>query len=117
MREFRRDRRKNHRHGENDENTALTHQGFRKYVHQSTDNEELISFLLGQIIKEKVQLHRHQRGTNPESVRVTIKQLENRAKELEIYDVKPFLAGKLFRNNGYKVVGGEVEKVFTRVRE
>jgi len=36
---------------------------------------------------------------------------------LEIYDVKPFLVGKLFRNNGYKVVGGEVEKVFTRVRE
>jgi len=27
------------------------------------------------------------------------------------------LAGKLFRNNGYKVVGGEVEKVFTRIRE
>lgn len=92
-------------------------QGFRKYVHQATDNEELISFLLGQVIKEKVQLHRHQRGVNPESVRVTIKQLETRAKDLEIYDVAPFLKGKLFRNNGYKVVGNEVEKVFTRVRE
>lgn len=62
-------------------------------------------------------MYRHQRGVNPESVRVTIKQLETRAKDLEIYDVAPFLKGKLFRNNGYKVVGNEVEKVFTRARE
>jgi DNA replication licensing factor MCM2 len=69
------------------------------------------------LVKEKVQLHRHQRGTNPESIKVPIKQLETRAKEFEIYDVGPFLKGKLCRNNGYRVDGGDIEKVFKSVRE
>ena len=47
-------------------------QGFRKYVHQATDHEELLSFLLGQLIKERVQLYRHQRGENPERVQVKV---------------------------------------------
>jgi DNA replication licensing factor MCM2 len=88
-------------------------------VHQAKDNEELLSFLLGQLVKEKVQLYRHGRGENPASVQVRIGQLEARAKELEIYDVGPFVKGRLFRANGYKVVGEgadrAVEKVFTRV--
>lgn len=87
-------------------------------MHQAKDNDELLSFLLGQLVKEKVQLYRHQRGDNPASVRVTIGQLEARAKELEIYEVAPFLMGKLFRANGYRVVGEgrerAVEKVFNR---
>ncbi|WWD19331.1 hypothetical protein CI109_103790 [Kwoniella shandongensis] len=95
--------------------------GFRKYVHQATDHEELISFLLGGIIKEKVQLYRHQRGENPEKVQVKVSQLEARAKDLEIYDVAPFLRSKLFTTNGYRVIDAEgggraVEKIFTRVR-
>jgi DNA replication licensing factor MCM2 len=98
-----------------------TLQGFRKYVHQATDHEELLSFLLGQIVKEKVQLHRHQRGENPASVQIKVSQLETRAKDLEIYDTAPFLRSKLFQTNGYKVVrseqGDAIEKVFTRVQE
>ena len=88
-------------------------------MHQATDHEELISFLLGQIVKEKVQLFRHQRGENPPSVSIKVNQLESRAKDLDIYDVAPFLKSKLFVTNGYKVTtGGEgasIEKVFTRV--
>lgn len=80
----------------------------------------MVSFLLGQIVKEKVQLYRHQRGENPASVQVPVQQLETRAKELEIYDVAPFLKSKLFVTNGYKVLpgdhGGSIEKVFTRVQ-
>lgn len=95
-------------------------QGFRKYVHQATDHEELVSFLLGQIVKEKVQLHRAQRGENPPKISVPVHQLETRAKELEIYDVAPFLKSRLFIANGYKVIpgdrGGNIEKVFTRVQ-
>lgn len=100
----------------------LDTKGFRKYVHQATDHEELLSFLLGQLIKERVQLHRHQRGENPEKVAIKINQLESRAKELEIYDVAPFLSSRLFKVNGFKIVpaenggtGGSIEKVFNRV--
>ncbi|ODN83499.1 hypothetical protein L202_01633 [Cryptococcus amylolentus CBS 6039] len=91
--------------------------GFRKYVHQATDHEELLSFLLGSIVKEKVQLYRHAHGENPNKVQVKVSQLESRAKELEIYDVQPFLRSRLFGTNGYKVVESDgvrsVEKTFT----
>ncbi len=65
-------------------------------------------------------MHRHQHGENPPSVSVRVNQLETRAKELEIYDVGPFLRSKLFVANGYRLVpgegGGSIEKVFTRVQ-
>ncbi|OCF57773.1 minichromosome maintenance protein 2 [Kwoniella mangroviensis CBS 10435] len=93
--------------------------GFRKYVHQATDHEELLSFLLGQIVKELSQQYRLQRGTDLEKVQIKLNQLEKRAKELEIYDVGPFLKSQLFRTNGYKLIDSEgqgkvIEKVFTR---
>ena len=95
--------------------------GFRKYVNKAADHDELVSFLLGQIIKEKVQLYRHQRGENPESVRVGVSQLESRAKELEIFDIAPFLRSRLFAANGYTVLQGEsgptIEKVFRVVHD
>lgn len=78
--------------------------GFRKYVHQATDNDELLAFLLGQLVKDKVQLHVHQHGGHPASVQVRVAQLEMRAKEVEIYDVQPFLRSRLFAANGYKTV-------------
>lgn len=53
-------------------------QGFRKYVHKATDNEELLAFLLGQLIKEKVQIALHQTGREPEKVMVPYNQLETR---------------------------------------
>lgn len=93
-------------------------QGFRKYVHRTSDTDELLAFLLGQLVKEKVQLYRHQRGENPDSVQVKVAQLETRAKELEIYDVQPFTKSKLFKANGYKLAdGGVIEKGFVTQRE
>nr|XP_019045031.1 minichromosome maintenance protein 2 [Kwoniella bestiolae CBS 10118]OCF23961.1 minichromosome maintenance protein 2 [Kwoniella bestiolae CBS 10118] len=93
--------------------------GFRKYVHQATDHEELLAFLLGQIVKELSQQYRLQRGTDLEKVQIKLNQLKKRAKELEIYDVGPFLRSQLFRTNGYRMVdtdgqGKVIEKVFTR---
>ena len=65
-------------------------------------------------------MYRHQRGDNPPQVQIPVNQLETRAKELEIYDVAPFLKSRLFSANGYKVVqlpgGAVIEKVFTRMQ-
>jgi DNA replication licensing factor MCM2 len=81
--------------------------GFRRYLNQTGDSDELLAFLLGQIVKEKAQLHWHQRGANPDQVTVRVAQLEQRAKEVEVFDVGPFLRSKLFATNGYKFVPGE----------
>jgi DNA replication licensing factor MCM2 len=53
-------------------------QGFRKYVHKATDHAELLAFLLGQLVKEKVQLVMIQRGQEPASVEIPLAQLEAR---------------------------------------
>jgi DNA replication licensing factor MCM2 len=47
-------------------------------VHKATDNEELLAFLLGQLIKEKVQIALHQTGREPEKITVPYSQLEAR---------------------------------------
>lgn len=90
--------------------------GFRKYVHQATDHDELLAFLLGQAIKEKAQLYWHQHGTHPDQITIRVEQLRQRAKEIDIFDINPFLHSRLFATNGYKFVPGEgagsIEKTF-----
>jgi DNA replication licensing factor MCM2 len=66
-------------------------QGFRKYVHKATDHAELLAFLLGQLVKEKVQLAMIQRGQEPASVEIPLAQLEAR-----VSPVSPVLARRTF---------------------
>lgn len=84
-------------------------QGFRKYLHQARDHDELLSFLLGGIIKDRMrfaQLGARGRGgagagADLGTITVPVLELENRAKELDVYDVRPFLSSRLFAANGY----------------
>lgn len=55
-----------------------TIQGFRKYLTQARDHEELLAFLLGQIIKEKVRYFQLQRHQQPEVISVKVAELEER---------------------------------------
>ncbi|KAI0812657.1 MCM-domain-containing protein [Irpex lacteus] len=86
--------------------------GFRKYLTQARDHEELLAFLLGQIVKDKVRLYQLQKRDQPASVTVKVTELDEQAKEHDIFDTAPFLRSKLFATNGYKVADGVIEKVF-----
>ena len=55
-----------------------TLQGFRKYLTQARDHEELLSFLLGQIVKEKARFFQLQRHQQPELVTVNTSELDER---------------------------------------
>ncbi|EPQ57599.1 MCM-domain-containing protein [Gloeophyllum trabeum ATCC 11539] len=88
--------------------------GFRKYLTQARDHEELLAFILGQIVKEKARFYQLQRYQQPELVTVKVAELDERAKEHDIYDTTPFLHSKLFRTNGYKLEDGVIEKRFKR---
>ncbi|KZP01395.1 MCM-domain-containing protein [Calocera viscosa TUFC12733] len=76
---------------------------FRKYVHRARDHEELLHFLLGNLIKEKVRIHQATHHSPPTSVSVKISELEDSAREHEIYDVQPYLHSAVFRANGYEL--------------
>lgn len=56
----------------------LVLQGFRKYLTQSKDHEELLSFLLGNLIKVKVREYQLRHHTQPEKVVVKLSELEEK---------------------------------------
>ena len=56
----------------------MAHQGFRKYLTQARDHEELLSFILGQIVKEKARFYQLQRYQQPESITVKVSELDER---------------------------------------
>jgi len=43
--------------------------------------------------------------------------IEDQAKGHDVYDTAPFLKSKLFKTNGYKLVGDNIEKAFKRESE
>lgn len=57
--------------------------GFRKYLRVAQDNDELLGFLLGQLIKDKVRYLTHKRnGEPPEQVVVKVSELDERVRIL-----------------------------------
>jgi DNA replication licensing factor MCM2 len=88
--------------------------GFRKYITRDRDQFELLAFVLGGIVKDRMRfthLRRRQTRTVPdgeddslagqEDVIVPLSELESRAKAVSVLDVAPFLHSRLFRTNGY----------------
>ncbi|KAF9566691.1 MCM-domain-containing protein [Agrocybe pediades] len=86
--------------------------GFRKYLTQSKDHEELLAFLLGGLVKDKARFHQLQRHEQPENVVVKLSELEEKAKEHDIFDISSFLRSKLFKTNGYVLKDKAIEKHF-----
>lgn len=56
-------------------------QGFRKYLTQSKDHDELLAFLLGNIIKDRARYLQLSRHTQPELVTIKISELEERVRD------------------------------------
>jgi len=52
--------------------------GFRKYLSQAKDHEELLAFLLGQIVKERVRIHQMRKREQPDKVSVKVSELDER---------------------------------------
>lgn len=53
-------------------------QGFRKYLTQARDHEELLAFLLGQVVKEKARFYQLQRYQQPDKILVKVSELDER---------------------------------------
>ncbi|PWN49465.1 putative DNA replication licensing factor [Violaceomyces palustris] len=93
--------------------------GFRKYLHQAKDHDELLAFLVGGIVKDRMrfaQLGARRRGGAEEEemvITVPVSELESRAKEVDVFDVRPFLSSKLFIANGYTY--NEKDRSITKV--
>lgn len=59
---------------------VLRVQGFRKYISFAKDHNELLAFLLGQLVREKVRAHQLRTGQGPVKVAVKIEELDDRVR-------------------------------------
>lgn len=64
--------------------THLEHiwQAFRRYIVLEDDKDELASFILGQMVKERMRLYQAQHYAQPEKVSIQVSEFEERVSVL-----------------------------------
>ena len=75
---------------------------FRKYVTVGEESNQLLMHQLQSLITE-AERYKKLKGVSSDSTEVFINELEHRARELNIFDLKPFYKSALFRNHGLRV--------------
>lgn len=84
--------------------SVMTHlkRAFAKYITHRREHGELLAFALQELITEKIRFleTRYEEGRMPAQVEVEMTDFEARARELNIFDLKPFLASRLFTGLG-----------------
>ncbi|BGP19488.1 hypothetical protein JCM10213_006308 [Rhodosporidiobolus nylandii] len=87
--------------------------GFRKYLRVAQDNDEVLAFLLGNIVKDRVRYLAVKNGQQPTSVTVSVDDLARKAAEIDIHDIEPFFASSLFNKvHRYSRQGKNISKSF-----
>lgn len=88
--------------------------GFRKYLRVAKDDEEVLAFLLGNLIKDRARYLAAKNGNvMPDSVTVKVEELAKKAAEIEIHDIQPFLRSALFNKVlRYEQRGEQIYKSF-----
>jgi DNA replication licensing factor MCM2 len=90
---------------------------FKKFITYKRDNNELLFFLLKNLITEQIQMHAFAQDSaedlvqelgdvdvpqmQPSRVVVKLDTLLERAKEYEIDNIEPFLTSNILRDNGF----------------
>lgn len=89
---------------------------FRKYTTYGEESNQLLMHQLQSLTVDAEKYKLITRNTSPITI-IYISALENRAKELNIFDLKPFYSCSLFRNHGFvaKESEGVIEKSYLSV--
>ncbi|KAM3574659.1 hypothetical protein VYU27_003385 [Nannochloropsis oceanica] len=81
--------------------------GFRRYITRVTDFNQLLMSELQKLMKDNLTYNLMRRARGPEEeepvLEVPLSELEERAAELRIYDIRPFLQGEMFKGQGLVV--------------
>ncbi len=72
------------------------HRHFRKYLNYRRDNNELLLFLLQEIVRQTAYYLEVRQGQPPRRVEVELADFEARAREMDISDLAPFFASDAF---------------------
>ncbi|KAF9966257.1 MCM DNA helicase complex subunit [Mortierella alpina] len=88
---------------------------FNKYLTFAKDSDELLFSILNDILREHLRFNQIK---NPRAaikvIKIELSELKNRASQVDIHDIQPFLTSKLFTSSGYRIdtTSGAIEKHF-----
>lgn len=74
---------------------------FQKYLSFQKDHSELLFFILRQLTLDQLAYVRCKDGPRATQVEIMEKDLAERAKAIDIHNLKPFYEGELFKKNGF----------------
>lgn len=74
---------------------------FQKYLAFQKDHSELLFFILRQLTLDQLAYIRCKDGPNATHVEVMERDLLERAKQLDIVNLKPFYESEIFKQNGF----------------
>jgi DNA replication licensing factor MCM2 len=74
---------------------------FQKYLSFQKEYTELLFFILRQLTLDQLAYDRSKKGPNVTEVEVLEKDLQERAKQINIFDLKAFFDSEIFKNNGF----------------
>jgi DNA replication licensing factor MCM2 len=74
---------------------------FSKYLIYKRDNNELLFFLLRQLVQEQVTYLRNRYGGPQEVVEISEKDLQERARQINIQNLQPFYDSDIFKTNHF----------------
>lgn len=78
---------------------------FAKYISYKKDNIELLYFVLQELVRDRLRYFAARNGPDhiPKTIPIEVNDLELRARELNIYDLRPFYTSRLFTGNGFQL--------------
>jgi len=75
---------------------------FRKYITYGEESNQLLMHQLRSLVAHQVQ-DLISRKKEVQSIKVFLQDLEKRAKDINVYDLRPFFESSLFKSHGFRV--------------
>ena len=74
---------------------------FSKYLTFKRDNNELLLFILRQLVQETASYMRNRYGTEQEVIEISESDMADRARSINIQNLQPFFNSELFKSNSF----------------
>jgi DNA replication licensing factor MCM2 len=75
---------------------------FRKYLTFGEENNQLLMHALQGLVRDAEKYHQLRYNTTADTVKVYMVDLENKAKSLNIFNLRSFYASTMFTNHGFR---------------
>ncbi|ENN76347.1 DNA replication licensing factor Mcm2 [Dendroctonus ponderosae] len=76
-------------------------QAFQRYLSFKKDHSELLFYILRQLVRDQLTFQRATNESEAMAVEIDEKDLFDKAKQIEIHDLKPFFRSKIFESNHF----------------